>query len=452
MSLRQRLLHIIQDRRFVLGCVLAGIALRLIWVAFVHPPQVDDYDWYYDRAESIARGDGYAVEGIPTAYWPPGYPGFLGIVFSVFGVSVVAGQLLNILLSAATIYLGYVLCRQLFHSETAARITALILALHPNQVAYNSLLCSEIWFTFLFVAGAVALLAARERTGLIALGGLSWGIATLTKPQFFFLPAIFILIVFARRKEALKLTAMIYATIALCLAPWCLRNYDTMGKFILSTNGGFTLLQGNNPYATGTYLWLPEMEAMMGDLQKAPDAPLEYDEVRRDKRAWQVAAHYMREHPWRTVAMWPKKVMYMYRSDVDGFFYSMGTMDLSSKTMKLTYFGVRSIAELFYIGMLGLAAFAMWPLVRRRTRRWWAAVASVLYFTAIPVVFVAIARYHFPIVPWIGAFAGVGAAVLLGVKAADPVTELADTETALEPGYLAPEKARAMAASNSSGQ
>ena len=413
--LRQRLIEAIRHRRFVLGCVLVGVVLRLIWVGFVHPAQVSDYLWYYGRAASIASGHGYAVNNLPTAYWPPGSPGFLGILFRVCGTSPFVAQFANVLLSGASIFLGYILCLQLFQSETAARITALLMALHPNQVAYNSLLCSEIWFTFLFLAGAVALMAAHRRFRLIGLCGLCWGLATLTKPQFIFIPAIFLLVVFAWKKEMLKSGVIIYAAIALCLIPWFVRNQQVMGKFIFSTNGGFDLFQGNNPYSTGTYLWRPEMEAMMGDLQKAADAPLEYDEVRRDKRAWELGERYMRTHPLRTVALWPKKLMYLYRSDVDGFFYSMGMMNVSSHVMRALYIALRAFAELFYILTLALAALSIRSLLREARRETLVGLVFVLYFSAIASVFFGLARYHFPLMPWIAMYAAVGVEVLLKV-------------------------------------
>jgi 4-amino-4-deoxy-L-arabinose transferase-like glycosyltransferase len=431
--IRQRLLEAIRHRRFVLGCVLVGVAIRLIWVGFVHPPQVLDYLWYYGRAASIAGGHGYAVNNLPTAYWPPGYTGFLAVIFRLFGTSPFVGQFANVLLSGASIFLGYILCLQLFQSETAARITALLMALHPNQVAYNSLLCSEIWFTFLFLAGAVALMMARGRFRLLALCGICWGLATLTKPQFIFIPAIFLLAVFAWKKDMLKSGVIIYAAVGLCLIPWFVRNHYVMGKAVFSTNGGFDLFQGNNPYSTGTYVWRPEMEAMMGDLQKAADAPLEYDEVRRDKRAWEIGAHYMRIHPWRTIALWPKKWMYLYHSDVDGFFYSMGMMNISSHAMRAAYTGLRVFAELFYILMLALAVLSIGPLLRQARRESLAGFVFVVYFSAITAVFFGLARYHFPLIPWIAMYAAVGAEALLkaDLRLGTP------TSKALRPGWTA---------------
>jgi 4-amino-4-deoxy-L-arabinose transferase-like glycosyltransferase len=99
--------------------------------------QVSDFVWYYERAVDVANGRGYAVDGIPTAYWPVGYPGFLSLIFRTFGPSVFIAKLANVLLYSGIVILSYQISRRIFHSETAARITVLLLSFSPNHIAFH---------------------------------------------------------------------------------------------------------------------------------------------------------------------------------------------------------------------------------------------------------------------------------------------------------------------------
>jgi 4-amino-4-deoxy-L-arabinose transferase-like glycosyltransferase len=425
---QQRFLSLVQHRHFILFCILAATILRIAWIAFVHPAQVSDFKWYYERAVSIATGHGYAVDGRPTAYWPVGYPGFLGVVFYFFGTSPIVGLITNVLLSVATILLSYRLSKQIFHSETAARITVLLMSFHLNQIAFNSLLCSEVWFTFLLMLGAVLFVAARGRYSFLALSGICWGLGTLTKPQLIFLPVVFLLVFFSSRVNFLKSAVVVYAMLALCLIPWALRNQRVLGDPLLSTNGGIVLMQGNNPYATGTHIWNDDLGRLIGETPEfsSQDHYGGRTEVERADRARKVGTAYIRQHPGRTIALWPKKLMYAYRSDVDGFFYSLGMMQPMSRGINLVYTALRILAELYYFAVLGLAVISWNAVTKGAPREYKLGLSVVLYFSAICVVFIAIARYHYPMMPWISIYSGIGGSVLLGAWSKRPAPTVED--------------------------
>jgi 4-amino-4-deoxy-L-arabinose transferase-like glycosyltransferase len=423
--LQQRILAVVQHRHFVLFCILAATFLRIAWIAFVHPTQVSDFKWYYERAVSIATGHGYTVNGKPTAYWPVGYPGFLGVVFSIFGTSPMVGLITNVVLSVTTILLSYRLSKQIFNSETAARVTVLLMSFHLNQIAFNSLLCSEVWFTFLLMLGAVLFVAARGRYSFLAFSGICWGLGTLTKPQLIFLPVVFLLVFFSSKVNFAKSAVVVYAMMALCLIPWALRNQRVLGELLLSTNGGIVLMQGNNPYATGTHIWNDDVDGLLGDLRQGENG-VEPNEVARASRARQVGATYIKQHPLRSVALWPKKLMYAYRSDVDAFFYSLGTMQPMSRPVNLIYTGLRILAELYYFVVLALAVISWKAITKSTPREYKLGLSVVLYFSAICVVFIAIARYHYPMMPWISIYSGIGASVLLGAWSKRPAATVGD--------------------------
>src|ERR1700737_452662 len=413
---RDLLSNVIRHHLFIPICLLLGVFLRILWIWFINPSQVSDFVWFENRAESIASGHGYSVNGIATAYWPVGYPGFLGLIFRVFGSSVILAKLINISFYMTTIVLTYILSAELFKVESASRIALCILCFYPNHIAYGSFLATEMFFVFLFLLGAVLFIRASGRVGFLILAGLSWGLATLTKPQFIFLPLIFLVVFSNNLKTFVKSTAVIFLALLACITPWMVRNHGIFGKFLLSTNGGIVLMQGNNPYATGKHIWDENIESLLGELHTTNGGMGDFKEVAREKRAGKIGMSYIRHHPVRTILLWPKKLFYLYRSDVDGFYYSMGMMPDLSVGMQYLYLGLRILAELYYFLIIVLAAIGLKTTLRSRIKSKRLGIYVILYFTAICLFFFGNARYHFPVMPWLPIYAGIGGASILGVR------------------------------------
>ena len=422
---RAKLTRILEYRHFVFVCLLCAALVRVLWLALVPAVQAYDWLWYFQRGVDIAGGRGYAVEGIPTAYWPVGYPAFLGGVFYLFGPHVVAGQAANILEVLGTILCVYYFVRKVFHSETAARISALVLAFHPNNIAYTSLLTADMFLAFLLVLGAMVFISANGRSGFWILSGLVWGLAALTKPQSIVVPAIFLLVFLADKKLLLHAGALIYLMIFAVLAPWIARNDRVLGKPVLSNNGGITLMIGNNPYARGRQLWDANVISLLGNLGADEDHMFDGQEVARDARARHVAIDYILHHPARVLALWPRKLVALYLSDVEGFYYTIGMMNGLSGKMRALYVGLRVIGEGYYFLMLLLVGVSLRGILRRGSLVYGVGLLVCLYFTMVYMLFIGDPRYHFALMPWIAMYSGIGAAALIekhGVPGEDKPT------------------------------
>jgi hypothetical protein len=262
----------------LLAVLALDIVLRLPLLALDVLP-TSDFEWYFDAARSIAAGDGFADKGILTAFWPVGWPGFLGGLLWLFGPHVWVGQCANLVLSVAVIGLTAVVGRRLFPDNPAWRLAILLIAILPNQIAYVPLMSVEIFFESLLLLGYVLVMA---RTALAA--GLVFGVAALTKTQAVFIPAVLALPLVAcgirQWVRAVVLTGVVMLAVIL---PWTVRNYMVLHAFVpVSTNGGYTLLTGNNPSAMGRYTW---DDPLVADLSKDPRDQVEMDRVARD-RAW----------------------------------------------------------------------------------------------------------------------------------------------------------------------
>ena len=256
---REVLLSILSKPYFISICFTLYILIRLAIILLVPINQFSDNLWYYNRAVALASGQGYTQEGIPTAYWPPGWPGLLGLLFWLFGPWPLIGQIANLGFVAITFVLALNLGFALFADHRVGRLTALILIPYPNQIGYVPILGSEVFYTALLLLAVFATIRGAGTARLI-LAGVLFGIATLTKTQTLFIPAVLLTVWWLLGKERMRLpsilgkVAVVYATVAVVILPWTLRNYLVFGDFVLiSTNGGATLLSGNNPTAAGDY-------------------------------------------------------------------------------------------------------------------------------------------------------------------------------------------------------
>jgi len=418
---------IVGSRRFVPLCLLAALAVRVVWILLFDPAPVSDFGWYHARAIDIGAGAGYVVDGVPTAYWPVGYPALLGLLFRLFGPSLPAARVLNALLATGTLAFVYGIARKLFRSESAARWTLLILAFYPGQIAYTSLLASEPLSVFTLLFAAYLLL--DERLGVVraALAGAVFGLSCLVRPHVVVVPAVLCAASAFRGEGRRRLGAhfrralVVYGVLIAVLVPWTVRNYRVFNHLIyVSTNGGKVLYIGNNPRATGRYIWWEEMTEEI-----APG-----NEYEQDRRARQAALAYMRSHPRETLRLWPEKLFRLYyrgdegvRRNIEG----QTGVDLYLCTpheqerilasvrgpaaVRMRWLRVVSrVSMVYYYAILASAAIGLLVLLRRRRRRGIAFPAHglfvIFYFTALHIVTFAGPRYHYPMIPWIAMYSG----------------------------------------------
>jgi hypothetical protein len=413
--------RIVAHRRFVPVCLFLGIVIRLVWIWWVDAEQVIDFMWYQQFARNIADGRGYSVNGIPTGYWPIGYPGLLGIIFYVTGDSVFVGKFLNIVLYIGAIFLTYRLSQRLFHQEYAARVTVCLLCFYPNHIAYTALLSSEILFIFLVALSALTFETARDRAGFLMLSGMFWGLTALTKPQALVLPFVFLLFFSKSVSSFVRSGILVYSIVLITVSPWLIRNHNIFGAYTLAHTAGIDLLDGNNPYNdTGHHQFNEKVNALLGDLQAqiVPfENPFDGKEVERDTRARKIAFHYMIDNPGRVLALLPKKFLALYRFDNEGFILSMGMMpsmmpspEGSTRTL---YKNVLQFSQRYYDFLIVLFVISLPMVVKFPLRPQHIGLAIIVSLTLVYLMVFGEPRYHFSMMPWVAIYSGLGAQALL---------------------------------------
>lgn len=404
----------------ILRWLLKPGALALIFIIFtmtraaillVPVTPSSDALWYVGTATRLLQGEGYSEGGVPTAYWPPGWPMMLSIVFKIFGVSVLAAQLFNLGCSLLAGWLTLDLGRHLFRSESAARLGLLLLAIYPNSIGYVPLMLTEVFYTTLLLGGCWLIVAGHSIARLV-FAGVVFGLATLTKaqsllviPMIFCVPLLRASLTFKNVTNAITRASTVILLAALIVAPWSYRNHQVFGEWVfISTNGGLTLLTGNNPTAQGDYT---EKDPLVTGIQRSVRNQLEVDkEARRRAKEW------IEANPGRFIELIPLKAFRLWGPDGESeWSFQAGHEGYSEYAS--WFRAVRYGNQAFYACLMAAFAWAGFLLLSGKERPtgirldWWLLPYMLaLYPTLIAIVFSGQSRFHYPVMPFVAMTCG----------------------------------------------
>ena len=365
--------------------------LRLIWVAVAsrEPLGVADPLIYLHSGSSIAAGDGYtSLLGNPTAYYPPGYPFFVGAVERVATAFGLADHRV-LLIGLVQALLGGVACgalvvagRQLARTGAAWRGdrdlgtaigvgAGLLLALWPNLVLHTAVILSET----LFLACLCTLLAAlftwtaarsSDPIGPTRLSAVlvvtCTALCVWIRPQstLVLVPAVALAWLVAGRglRDTLRVGGLLVVGVLAAVVPWSIRNLVVMDAFVpLSTNTGDNLCIGFHDGAKGGFAFA---EAC-GTGQRYVDG---VDiEVERDAELRGRALDWIVEHPGSLPGLTWGKLRATFDGDHDGLraWESYGQDPHLSDGLRT---GLRWLSDVYY-WVVSLAAIAGAALVVR---------------------------------------------------------------------------------------
>jgi 4-amino-4-deoxy-L-arabinose transferase-like glycosyltransferase len=306
----------VPPRRLAAAAWLAGVALRLAWIAAVPPVQVSDGASYHALAVKLAAGAEYAAAGT-RAYWPPGLPLALAAWILAFGDRWILPLLHNLVLFSITLWAARRLARRLA-GEPAAAIAAILLALWPSHVMSAGLATKELQVLAL-VTLALALYPTRARGGHALCAGIAFGLATLTQPALLLAPTAFLAF------EALRASSWRGATLrSLCflagfaaaIAPWTVRNAAVFGSFVpITSTSGFALFIANSERAWGGWIDV----AAIGD----PALDHSRDELGASREALRRAREWIAANPARAAGLALRKQQLFLGDDSDGAFNAL---------------------------------------------------------------------------------------------------------------------------------
>lgn len=254
----------------IVAAMIAAVALRLGLMGLARGA-FDDPDNYLPLARSVAAGQGFVLNGRPTAYRPPLYPILLAPIVRVLGDRPDLGiAVLHLILGAATVGLTALAARRWGVSPWRAAAAAWIVALDPVLAWQARSVMTETPSAALVAAILASLADPRRKSDVLS--GVLLGLAGLCRPSLLpagllTLPALAALadgLVWARLRRALVISAVVLVV----LAPWALRNALLFGEPVwATTHGGYTLALANNEVYYRDVLLGPPGRVWTGDDQ-----------------------------------------------------------------------------------------------------------------------------------------------------------------------------------------
>ena len=303
--LSARLAAVPRRELWLLGAAIAlGLALRLVYVIATWDHQLAGDEIEYDiQGAFIADGKWFWSttpygEAHPSLWKTPGYPVWVGVLYSLVGKQPDVVMLIQVLLlGPLTIVLTWLLGRRLFGAWVGAA-AAFVAAVHPFVWQFEARLFGEALATPLTLA--ILLLVLDRRPSLraaLGAGALS-GLLILVKPSaFHILVAVGAAIWIGwRGRTGLVRAAAALAACVLVIAPWTIRNYAEFDAFVpLSAQDAGIYGVFNDDAAhdeDAPWRWRP-FTTREGDILEG--RPLEDDELRAELR--DRALEYIADHP-----------------------------------------------------------------------------------------------------------------------------------------------------------
>src|SRR3954469_5470583 len=398
-----------------LGAILTlALALRLAhWWAVRHQPffawlAMDSQE--YDRwAREIAAGDWL---GSQVFFQAPLYPYFLALLYALFGRSLDAVYLAQIVFAVAGCWALYRAGRQMA-GETAGLGAALLAALYGPFLFYDVQLLKESPAVAVTSFLLWALAAARARPRIVRwLGsGVLLGILALLRENALLLVPFLLPMAWTREGKTpafLRRSGALVAGLVLVLLPIAIRNEIVGGSFLPTTSqGGVNFYIGNNAQADGTYQPIVPGKQIPA-LERREPPRLAEQALGRRLTAGEVSRYWLsrsldwvRREPGAFVRLQGRKL---------GMFWSWYEWPDA-----VDYSPVKPLSPVLRLPLLEfggavLLAIAGLALARRRLAPFAPVLLFILGWTLSTIVFFLFSRYRLPVVPALLVLGGVALA------------------------------------------
>jgi tetratricopeptide (TPR) repeat protein len=413
-SLAVRLAHLFQIRRAPFFTLMMG-----------------DAQSYHTWAQQIAAGDWIGSE---VFYQAPLYPYFLGLVYTLLGEAPMTVRLCQAVIgSLACVFLAFAAWR--LFSRSAGIAAGLMLAFYAPAIFFDGLIQKSVLDAFLLCL-ALALLSrlvvhpARPLSWVWV--GVTLGCLTLSRENAaVFAAVILVWLVLGHwgqrhlATDRLFPAAWLLAGLAIVLLPVAARNKLVGGELHLTTSQfGPNFYIGNNEAASGIYQPLrfghgdPKYERQDATelAQQATGRPLTAAEVSR-YWTWR-AVEYIWTRPGDWLELTGRKTMLVWNA-----------AEVADTEDELSYadwsIPLRVASRVWHFGILApLAFFGIWATWSRRAELALLYLLPAAYVLTL-VAFAVMARYRYPLVPFLILFASAGAANFGRLLQATPRRQIA---------------------------
>lgn len=386
-----------KEFKIVFLIISVSFLIKILLAVFLQAPvRSDSYD-YLNIAGNILNGE-YSIYGKPTAYVGCGYPLFLSAILYLFGDGQFYVRVIQSILEIGTCCFFFLISRNFFNVKYSL-ISLALFSFLPSNIIFSQAVLSESLFGFFSIIFLYLILRKDyvQRPAMILISGITAGYAVLIRTAF--LPALILIpiYIFYYRKElfndhifekAIKCSAVFAAGALLMLAPWSIRNKLTVNTFSLGTTAGLNFWAGSNPDATGTY-YNKMTENLPFDFQ---------NESERDKEYFKLGMDYAVNNPMKYLILGIKKTGYLFSSERMAVLYF--TDARPGETSTQVYRSVNPlILILVNIPYFMIILSGTWGLLALKEKRFFI-YGFILMWMFTVFVFVALARYHYVLIPF----------------------------------------------------
>lgn len=307
-----------RDYRWLGVMIILAVCLRLTAMALVGASHVPWEIEFEEIADHLVESGQYRFSfyrltpALPTSFIPPIYPLLLAFTRVLGGTnSNIILQLIQIGVSCLVILFLYRFIIDLGGNPRQGLLAAFIGAVYPPFISYAVDISTTTLETFFVILGIwMAVRAAKNHSlGSAILCGASLAMATLTRPTWIsilpLIPLWWLFYLWKQWSRWLKASLVMGAAAILVLSPWIIYNYTIQGVFIVtSTNGGLNFWIGNNPKATGEYIFPTQID------ESLVASSLKMSEVERDHFFYRQGWQFIQEHPAQFIKLAGRKLIY----------------------------------------------------------------------------------------------------------------------------------------------
>jgi hypothetical protein len=416
------------SRLLLLTLFLIALSIRLGAVWYLGVPDIVEAEEQGLNAARLVNGQGYTFEFYGyrvnnplQSFKPPLYTFFLAFFLCCTDRPALALGVSQAFLSSLTCIFVYGIATTLSGKivgllssvATAVYPVFVIQAARPFSVTLHTLLLGALIFLALHVL-------QRSRFYNWAIIGILVGLLALGRPSMLgLLPGILLWVWLNRRaiENWHRAVPVIVLFTLLMILPWTIRNYHIHHQIVpISTHGGFTFWNGNNPFTTGS-----AFDVYVGEVKKYAGIPFDEQtddseivdlrpyplprgletqldtltEVELDRALYLAGLQFIRENPRQWLELEGRKVIsfWWFRLNMGKSRADLGEHGLVYDSRWITPYKVLYAGVLFFFLAGIVLSVSQWR------------VYSLFYFlfgylTAVYVGFEVITRYRWEIEPF----------------------------------------------------
>jgi pentatricopeptide repeat protein len=371
---------------------------------------IHDAKHYHEWAAALASGQSWE----PGAFYQsPLYPYLVAAIYRLTEPTPVAPLLLQLILSLLTIFLIFRIGARAY-GKPSGLLAAAIAALYGPLVFYETKLLPAsiaVFLAALLVERMQAADAAGRDAGWL-LAGMVLGLTALANPGFL-LMGLFgsvWLVLDRSRPLARRFVRLVCFGLGagLLILPVTIRNYRASGEWVLiSSNGGITFYQGNNPNALGVFSTPPGFSGSIFT-QREESRTLAEEQTGRVLGDGEISTFYfakgmefLGESPIRATRLAAKKILFALANEEQPLEYNVRLDENPFRWFFPIPFAV-------VLALASLRGFASRGEIRSRRRE-----HPILILMAVELItllgFYVSGRYRLPLMPALAAVAGFGA-------------------------------------------